>query len=216
MFVVGLTGNYGMGKSTVTGIFRELGAVTLGTDDIVDSLIEERTVIEKIRAALGNGIFSNEGKLDKKKVADLIFKDKKLRTALEDILHPLVFKKILEFLTSNKKDLKDRLIIVEIPLLFEKEYTEKFNKTITVYTDEELALKRLATSGISIEEALLRLKAQMPIGEKKRRADFTINNNGSLEDTRAQTEEIYKRLLEYIKTELFAKLLKPQRIQRFK
>lgn len=196
MLVVGLTGNYGMGKSTVAGIFRELGAVTLDTDTIVSTLLEDHAVIEKIRVALGNKAFSDEGKLDKKKIAGLIFKDKKLRTALEGILHPLVFKTLREFMAGREKEFEDRPVIVEVPLMFEKEYTKKFNKTITVYTAEEVALKRLAASGISIEEALLRLRSQMPIGEKKRRADFTINNNGSLEETEARTKEIYKKLLE--------------------
>lgn len=190
-----------MGKSTVTGVFRKLGAVTLGTDDMVRALLEERAVIEEVRTVLGNNIFSGDGKLDKKKIAGLIFRDEGLRTKLEAILHPLVLKKIREFLEDNKKTLKDRLIIVEIPLLFEKEYTEKFHKTITVHTEAKTALNRLEASGVNREEALLRLKAQMPIEEKMRRADFTINNSGSLEKTEAQTAEVYKRLLEYIKTD---------------
>lgn len=190
-----------MGKSTVAGIFRELGAVTLGTDDIVSALLEERSVIEQVRAALGNGIFSGDGKLDKKKMADLIFRDKELRTKLEAILHPLVLEKVQAFLEGNKKALKDRLIIVEIPLMFEKGYAWKFNKTITVYTDAETALKRLEVSGVSREKTMLRLKAQMPIEEKIRRADFTINNSSSLGETEAQTKEVYKRLLGDIHTD---------------
>lgn len=195
MLLVGLTGNYGMGKSTVLSMFRKFGVITLDADRIVESLLVEQDVLEKIRELLGDEVFNKSGRLNKKKVADLIFKSDASRNSLEDILHPLVFKRIKDFLDKmNEKD-KDKVVIIGIPILYEKGYENRFDRTITVHTKEEIALDRLEKDGITREEVLLRLKAQLPIEEKIKQADFLIDNNGTPEETMAQVEAVYKRLL---------------------
>ncbi|HTR45359.1 MAG TPA: dephospho-CoA kinase, partial [Thermodesulfovibrionales bacterium] len=93
----------------------------------------------------------------------------------------------------------ERIVVIEIPLLFERGYTGKIRKTVTVVTDEETALKRLEEAGISRESGMSRLKAQMPIGEKAAKSDFTIENSGTLEETRTQVVALYKRLLEEVR-----------------
>ncbi len=196
MLIAGLTGNYGMGKSTVLGIFRELGAATIGADEIVDTLLKNPSVIEKIRGILGDSVFSGDGSLDRSKVASLIFRDEKKRNAVEGVLHPLVFEEIEDILRRmDRVDTEDKIVIIEIPLLFEKGYDERFHKKITVYTNRETSLKRLEKKGISRDDARIRLGAQMPIEEKMRMADFTIDNSGTLKETRAQVKKIYDLLL---------------------
>jgi dephospho-CoA kinase len=194
MLLIGLTGNYGMGKSTVLSMFEKLGAAILDTDKIVESLLTEKDVLEKIRGLLDDKILDENGSLNKRKVADLIFKNNKLRYLLENILHPLVFERIDFFLDKINK--KDEIILIAVPLLYERGYEERFNRTITVYTQEETALNRLEKEGITREEALLRLKAQLPIEEKTRRSDFAIDNNGIIEETMSQVKKIYKKLRE--------------------
>lgn len=194
MLLVGLTGNYGMGKSTVLSMFEELGAAILDTDKIVESLLTEKDIIKKIRGLLDDKVFDENGSLNKKKVADLIFKNNKLRYLLENILHPLVFERIDFFLDKIKK--KDEIILIAVPLLYERGYEERFDRTITVYTQEETALNRLKKEGITREKAVLRLKAQLPIEEKTKRSDFVIDNNGTIKETMSQVKTIYKKLRE--------------------
>ena len=103
MLVVGLTGNYGMGKSRILALFAKLGAYTFSSDAIVATLLTEKDVLEKIRRVIGHEVFYKNGSLNKKKVARLIFRDETLRRSLEDILHPLVFERIKDFLKAVDK-----------------------------------------------------------------------------------------------------------------
>jgi dephospho-CoA kinase len=192
MLLVGLTGNYGMGKSAVLSIFEKLGAEVLDADTIVASLITEKDVIEKIKGLLGNNVLHENGSLNKKLVADIIFKNDALRHALEDIIHPLVFDRINMLI--KKMSGREKIIIVEIPLLYERGYENRFERTITVYTTEETALNRLSKMGIGKEEAILRLRSQISVNEKIKRSDFAIDNNGTIDETQAQAEKIYGKL----------------------
>jgi len=192
MLVAGLTGNYGMGKSRILALFAKLGAYTFSSDKIVATLLTEKDILKKIRRVIGHDVFYKNGSLNKKKVARLIFRDEALRRSLEDILHPLVFERINDILTAVDKS---SIVVVEVPLLFERGYRKKFDKTITVFTDEETALKRLEKAGIKRTDALLRLQSQLPIKEKMKRSDFIIDNNGSIRETTSRAEAIYKTLL---------------------
>jgi dephospho-CoA kinase len=192
VLLVGLTGNFGMGKSFVLDTFEELGAFTVDADEVVHELLEEKPVLEKIRQLLGDEVFDGEGNLLKDKMADKIFAEETLRFELENLLHPLVFERIFAML----EEAKPSLAVVEASLIFERGYDKKFYKTITVYTDEETAIGRLEAEGIDRQAALDRLKWQLPIEEKKRLADFSINNSGSPEDTERKTKEIYSIIAE--------------------
>jgi len=193
MLLVGLTGNYGMGKSTVLPMFKKLGVITIDADNIVESLLTEKDVLKKVKGLLGEKVFYKNGSLNKKKVADLVFKDDVSRHTLEDILHPLVFERINFLLDEINR--KDKVIIIAVPLLYERGYEDRFDRTITVHTKEKIALNRLKKDGITKEKALLRLKAQLPIDEKIKRSDFVIDNNGTIEETMAQVKIICKKLL---------------------
>lgn len=200
MLVAGLTGNYGMGKSTVLKIFERLGAVTIGADVIVRELLDDASVRERIREVLGKTVFSSDGSLDRGKVASLIFRDRKKKEAVEAILHPLVFERIEALLEDlRRSEGEEKIVIIEIPLLFEKGYGGRFHRTITVYADEETALRRLQETGISRDDARVRMDVQMPIREKIGMADFGVNNNGTLEETEKQVRAIYDRFFDEVR-----------------
>ena len=160
-------------------------------------LLKEAGVIEEVRKLLGSDVVAEAGVLDKKAVAAKIFHDPGLNKGLEGIIHPLVFERVNDFIGRIKD--KNRVVIVEVPLLFEGNYQKDFSKVITVYASEEAAIERLENSGVTREEALLRLRSQLPIEEKKAHADYVIDNGGSKEDTRRQVEEVYGLLCEETK-----------------
>ena len=174
--VIGLTGNYGMGKSFVLSVFLELGAIILDSDEIVSQLLQDRKVILRIKKILGDRVEKPDGTLEKSEVAKIIFKNSELRDKLEALLHPMVFDNIQNYL--KKISGKKKLIIVEVPLLFEGSYQGRFEKTITVFTTQKTAIERLMKAGVSRSNALKRLKTQLPIKIKKKNADFLVDNNG--------------------------------------
>ncbi len=193
MFLVGLTGNYGMGKSTVLRMFGELGAITYDADEIVASLLREEEITRQVAHVLGSGVLKTNGTLDKEKVAHVIFSRAEQREALEDILHPLVFERINKLLSDAGAE--NGIVVVEVPLLFERKYEGAFQRTITVKTDTKTALERLAKKGIAPNDALVRVKAQLPIEEKEARSDYVIDNSGTLEGTKDQVMTVYRKLL---------------------
>ncbi|MCL0072337.1 dephospho-CoA kinase [Thermodesulfovibrionales bacterium] len=197
MLVVGLTGNYGMGKSRVALMFKEAGSVTIDTDAVVRKLLGKPAVIDEIKGVFGEDI-AQENLINKERLADLVFQHPHLRVSLEDILHPEVFKRIdeeLAMLSNNTSAAVPIVVIIEAPLIFERGYQDRFDKIITVFTSEEVAISRLKKKGIGEGDVRRRIESQLPIGVKITRSDFTIDNNGDLENTKRQVEAIYQTLV---------------------
>lgn len=191
MIIVGLTGNYGMGKSTVASMFKELGAIVIDTDDIVRELLKDITVIYEIKKAFGDDIVEG-GEVNKRMLAEIVFEHPHLRISLENILHPRVFKKIDEEIA--KITYTSAIVIIEAPVIFERGYQNRFDKIITVYAPGDIAIQRLKEKGIPEDEARKRLKSQFPIEMKVKKSDFAIDNSKDIENTRMQVEEIYSKL----------------------
>jgi len=192
MIVVALTGNYGMGKSSVASLFSKCGACTLDSDAIVANLLQKKTVIQEIRKMLGPEALNSDRRLNKRVVADIIFHNKAVRKKIEALLHPLVFKAMEDAIKKIKPD--DCVVIIEVPLLFEGGFQKRFDRTITVCTNQRTALSRLKKAGVSRKDALARLHAQMDIRKKKRLANYIIENNGTRQQTMAQVRKVYRSL----------------------
>lgn len=194
MIKVGLTGNFGMGKSTVAKFFSQLGAHVIDSDSIVSELLEKNDLVAEIKGLFGDEILV-DGKLDKKTIAKIVFQNPMMRIYLENIIHPRVFERIEEKIEAIKKKGEPIIVVIEAPIIFERGYQNRFDVIVTVYTSEKVAIERLKKKGVSEEDAISRLKCQFPIEMKKTNSDYIIDNSGSFEDTFLQVEAIFQKLL---------------------
>jgi dephospho-CoA kinase len=188
MPTIGLTGNFGMGKTSVLSLLKKSGADTFNIDKFVHQILNRPETIRKIARALGDDILIRSPKLsiNKTRVAKLIFNDSEKRKAVEKIIHPQVLKFVKSTRSRILKKDPSALIIFEIPLLFEAGYENFFDKTVVVYCNINTAIDRLIAKGFSKDEILKRIHTQMPITKKKKLADFVINNNGDISNTERQ------------------------------
>jgi dephospho-CoA kinase len=197
MPIIGLTGNFGMGKSTALRLFNKCGAFTFSADEFVHNILENPGIIRRITKVLGRDILRGGPgniSINKKRVADIIFNDPHKRKAVERIIHP----EVLKTMKLTASDILGRepsaIIIFEVPLLFEAGYARHFNKTIVIHCKRDTAITRLTRKGFSRNEVLKRMRAQMPISEKKKLADLLIDNNNGAGNTALQVKQIFQEL----------------------
>ncbi|SNZ07796.1 dephospho-CoA kinase [Persephonella hydrogeniphila] len=193
MLRVGLTGSIGTGKSTVSQIFKKLGAYVIDADKVVHKLLKREDIKEKIREEFGD-VFTEEGEVNRKKLAKIVFNDKEKKKKLEAILHPEVFKEIQKFFDEVEKKDPDAVAIAEIPLLIETGSYKNYDTVVVVYAPEELQIERLVRKGMDREEAIKRIKSQLPIDEKIKYADFVIYNTGNLQQLEKEVKDVFQRL----------------------
>ncbi|WP_348658058.1 dephospho-CoA kinase [Heyndrickxia faecalis] len=189
--IIGLTGGIASGKSTVSNMLKTKGFTIVDADIAARKVVEPgELAYEQIIEAFGEGILLKDLTIDRKKLGALIFADEALRMKLNSIVHPAV----RAWMTREKDraiENGEKTVFLDIPLLFESRLTYMVERTILVYVDEETQLKRLmARNGLSEKEAQMRIRAQMPLSEKKALADAVLDNNGSLEETKQQLEKI--------------------------
>jgi len=192
MIIVGLTGSVGTGKSTVTNFFRELGAYIIDWDELAREVTRPHLrAWQEIVEYFGEDCLNEDLTINRQKLAEIVFPNKKKVAKLNQIVHPEVFKED-ERITNEIKSLDhDALIIKDIPLLFELTRPIFVDKTVVVSASEQTQLRRLEEKGMSQEDARSRIKSQLPLEEKIKSADFVINNDGPLKETKRQVEEIY-------------------------
>jgi dephospho-CoA kinase len=189
--LIGLTGNFGSGKSTALKMFGDMGAVTVSADAVVHDLLKTPEIKARIGTLIGD-IFDAAGEVDKARVAAAVFSDPALRRKLEALIHPSVMARIRALGRHNE----GRIAVAEIPLLFEGGFEGDVDVTVTVTSGAEESVARLVRKGFTQEEAARRLSAQMPQEEKAVRSDFVVDNSGDIENTRRQVAEVYERLVE--------------------
>lgn len=197
-FCVGLTGGIASGKSTVSARFRELGACIVDADEIsrhaldVDTQCYWATV-----AAFGNCILLEDGRVDRRKLGNLVFAQESERQRLNAIVHPYV-RRQMDILSQKAWDSNPQgLILWDVPLLFENGLHQLVNKAIVVTAPEELRIERMALrNGFSREEALARIRSQMPEEEKRTLADYIVDNSGDMESLYKQVDRIYEKLVD--------------------
>ncbi|HXV28485.1 MAG TPA: dephospho-CoA kinase [bacterium] len=188
--LVGLTGGFGTGKTTVAHFFEELGAEVVDADKLAHEALMAGSLVFGPVQRLFPETVRPDGNLDLKKLAETIFHDANKRKQLEAIVHPYVFTRLMEEIS----DMDEPVVILDIPLLFETGYDQFCHTVIVVNAAEPVANQRLLEKGFSIDEIAARRRAQIPLEEKIKKAQIIIDNSGTFQQTRRTVEEIWKKL----------------------
>jgi dephospho-CoA kinase len=199
MIIAGITGTIGTGKSTVAAMFGDLGAFIIDADKLAHEVVEPgKPAWQAIIDKFGRKLLNQDQTLNRQMLADIVFKDQAKLQVLNSIVHPEVFKEDQRLVNERKAADPDGLIIKDIPLLLEMggDVARLFvDKIIVVYASPDIQMKRLIARGVSAADARNRINNQVPVKDKMKMADFVINNDGTLEETRVQVRTINQALI---------------------
>ena len=196
MIVAGLTGGIGTGKSTVSAIFEEAGAVIIDADKIARGIVEKgRPAWQKIVKQFGREVLLPDENIDRKRLADIIFNDSQQKDRLNRIVHPYVIAETDRRLKEIERDQPDAVVILDVPLLIETGMARDLAEIIVVCVPETVQQQRLMDRDrLSAPEALARIRSQMPIEKKKARATILIDNSDSPAVTRKIALKVFESL----------------------
>ncbi|KGR91427.1 dephospho-CoA kinase [Ureibacillus massiliensis 4400831 = CIP 108448 = CCUG 49529] len=192
--IIGLTGSIASGKSTVAKMLKEYGLPIVDADVVARLVVEPGSpTLKKIAEAFGQEVLTEKGEMNRTKVGELIFHDETKRKTLNNIIHPAIR---AEMLRQKEEHLANgaKTVIMDIPLLFESKLQHFVDKILVVTVSEDTQLKRLMDRNqLSEEDALVRIRSQLPLSEKEQGADAVIYNNGSIDESRNQLEVILRQ-----------------------
>jgi dephospho-CoA kinase len=194
--IVGLTGGIATGKSTVTKMLRDLGAYVVDADIWARRVVEPGSRgLQEIVESFGEKVLNPDGTLNRQALGAIVFHDAKARQRLNAITHPKVREGMKQETAEYLLTHPGEPVVWDVPLLFEGETHRLVDFTILVYVDEATQLARLmARDGISEQDATARIRAQMPIEDKRKLADYIIDNRGTTDETREQVARIWQIL----------------------
>ena len=194
--VVGLTGGIASGKTTVSRMFSELGIPVIDADDLAREVVEPGTPgLKQIVEEFGEDVLDEEGRLDRKKVADLVFGDEEARETLNAIMHPRIGAAGAKYI-QGYQDHPAPYVVYEGALLVETGAHKAFEALVVVSAEESVQrLRLIARDGFTLSEANARIEAQLPLARKVAVADYVVTNNGDLENTREQVAQIHGQLV---------------------
>ena len=192
MRVIGLTGSFGTGKSTVAAMFAKYGAKLIDADAVTRALLaKNKNIIKKVAKAFSGAILAS-GEIDRARLATIVFQNPRELRKLTDILYPEALKEVRAKISLYKRA---RLIVLDVPLLFEAGWQRLADTTMVVKSTRAQQIQRIhKRMGLSKAHILNRLKSQMSQNDKCRLADIIIDNSGSLNNTRAQVNAVIDRL----------------------
>ena len=194
--LVGVTGGIASGKTVVAKMLEALGAPIIDFDVLARQVVEPgKPAFMQIVDYFGKEVLQEDGALDRNKLSKIVFQDTEKRNQLEGFTHSPIYEAFLKQVSDITERDPEAIIQAVVPLLIEKNLQSIFDKVLVVYVPEAQQIERLVErDGISREEAAHMLKAQLPIDEKLAYADFVVNNEGSMEETKRQVEEIWLEL----------------------
>jgi len=196
LLVLGVTGGIASGKTTVARMLAELGAPIIDFDLLArDVVAPGEPAFREIVDYFGEGVIGEDGKLDRKRLSGIVFRDSSKRRILEGITHPRILAAFIRQVTQMAEKNPQGIVQAVIPLLFEVHLEPLVHKVLVVYVSPDTQVDRLMKRDrISREEARRILDAQMPIDEKAARADFVIHNEGNLDETRKEVHALWNKL----------------------
>jgi dephospho-CoA kinase len=190
VLLVGLTGGIGSGKSTVSAMLAERGAVVIDADVIAREVVEPgQPAYAAVVERFGTDVVAPDGTLDRTAIAAIVFNDRDALKDLEAITHPAVGARMVELMQAQAET--DNVVVLDVPLLVEKGTYETAG-TIVVDVDPEIAVRRLVEQrGMAEDDARRRMAAQVSREERLAKADFVLANDGTLEDLRAEVDRCW-------------------------
>lgn len=196
--VIGLTGGIATGKSTVSALLKQLGAAIVDADLVARQIVEPGgPAWQEIIAAFGVGFLNLDKTLNREKLGKLVFNDAQALEKLNQITHPKIVEEIRQQIEGYKLiEVGPALLVIDAALLIEVKLHLLVEEVwlVTCSPQEQIA-RLMVRDKLSYQDALARIKSQMPIEEKKSYAQYIINNNGTLEETKKQVEELWQLLM---------------------
>ncbi|WP_434632206.1 dephospho-CoA kinase [Thermoanaerobacterium thermosaccharolyticum] len=195
MEVIGLTGGIASGKSTVSSILRSLGAFIIDADIVSREIMIKGTKTYNILVnEFGKEILRKDGEIDRKKLGNLVFADKQKLNRLNEITHPEIIRRIKEIIEEERKNGKEKAIILDAALLIEMRLFNMVDEVWLVVVDKKTQIRRLMKrDNLNYNDALNRIKSQMSIEDKMKYADFIINNCKDFNAIKKQVELLWGR-----------------------
>ncbi|MHB0976752.1 MAG: dephospho-CoA kinase [Candidatus Aquicultorales bacterium] len=198
MKVIAVTGQIGAGKSSVSKLLATYGVRVFSADAIARRLLEPETeAYSEVVDFFGEGILNEDGTVDRKKLASIVFSDPAKLKILNEIIHPRVTDELrdsLEYIGRSGEGID--MVAIDVPMLYGSGVEGLVDKAVAVLADEKVRLERLERQGMEEEDARAREGVQTPEAELRRRADFVIENNGSLQELKDKTYDLWRALEE--------------------
>jgi len=196
--VIGLTGGIASGKTTISNILKELGAIIIDADKIARKVVERGSpALKEIEEHFGSEILFENMRLNRKKLGNIVFNDTESLKKLNEIVHPYIVEKIIDEINRYRETYNNRVIILDAALLIELNLMNLVEEVWLIVVPEKMQLERLVErENISTDQAQKRIDVQMAFEDKKKYADLIIDNSKDLAYLQAQIEENWERIIE--------------------
>ena len=197
MLLIGLTGGLGSGKSTALRVFRRLGARVIDADLLARRAVDPgQPAWRDIKRRFGKQVFYKNGRLNRRRLSRLVFRDKKALKELTAIIHPRVKEMESRLIAELKKRDRQAVVVVDAPMMIEAGFHRSKDCLVVMQTTVQNQLKRAAKKGgLSRAQAQARIDAQMPTAKKVKYADYVIENNGTVHECRKSAAAVYRQIL---------------------
>jgi dephospho-CoA kinase len=196
MLRVGLTGGLASGKSFVAKRLAELGCRIIRADDLGHAVLApDGEAYAAVIAEFGGAILKGDGTIDRRKLAEIVFDQPERLAKLNSLVHPAVFRRQEQMLARYAAEDPNGIAVVEAAIMFETGSHKRYQKLIVAVCPERMQMERaMSRDGMTREQALARLRRQIPLEEKRKLADYVIDTSGTKENTIEQTDAVYRSL----------------------